>query len=122
MRAAAVVLAAGQGKRMRSRLPKVLHPLCGRPMLLYVLEALRPVVQGPLVVVVGGDAEPVRAALPEGVSVAVQARPLGTGHAVACGLPQLEGFEPTGTPPWSGRRPSSVCWCTTGKGATRPLW
>jgi bifunctional UDP-N-acetylglucosamine pyrophosphorylase/glucosamine-1-phosphate N-acetyltransferase len=93
MSVAAVVLAAGKGKRMRSRLPKVLHPLCGRPMLLYVLEALRPVVQGPLVVVVGEDAERVRAVLPEGVSVAVQVHPLGTGHAVACALPHLEGFE-----------------------------
>ncbi|MCS7173711.1 MAG: bifunctional UDP-N-acetylglucosamine diphosphorylase/glucosamine-1-phosphate N-acetyltransferase GlmU [Armatimonadetes bacterium] len=93
MRAAAVVLAAGQGKRMRSRLPKVLHPLCGRPMLLYVLEALRPVVQGPLVVVVGEEGTRVRTVLPDGVSVAVQDRPLGTGHAVACVLPYLESLE-----------------------------
>ncbi|MDR5709981.1 MAG: bifunctional UDP-N-acetylglucosamine diphosphorylase/glucosamine-1-phosphate N-acetyltransferase GlmU [Armatimonadota bacterium] len=93
MSVAAVVLAAGQGKRMRSRLPKVLHPLCGRPLLLYVLEALQPLVQGPLVVVVGEGAERVRAVLPDGVSVAVQDRPLGTGHAVACALPHLEGLE-----------------------------
>ncbi len=93
MRVAAVVLAAGKGKRMRSRLPKVLHPLCGRPMLSYVLDALRPVVSGPVVVVVGADAEPVRAALPEGAVVAVQPEPLGTAHAVACALPHLGEFE-----------------------------
>jgi bifunctional UDP-N-acetylglucosamine pyrophosphorylase/glucosamine-1-phosphate N-acetyltransferase len=86
---AAVVLAAGEGKRMRSRLPKVLHPVGGRAMVLRVLDNLRPVVDGPVVVVVGHGAEGVRAALPAGVRVAWQQAPRGTGHAVRCALAEL---------------------------------
>jgi bifunctional UDP-N-acetylglucosamine pyrophosphorylase/glucosamine-1-phosphate N-acetyltransferase len=88
---AAVVLAAGEGKRMRSALPKVLHPVGGRPMVLRVLDNLRPLVEGPLVVVVGHGGERVRAVLPEGVCVAWQPSPRGTGDAVRCALPHLEG-------------------------------
>lgn len=90
-RVAAVVLAAGQGKRMRSRLPKVLHPVGGRPMVLWVLESLRPVVDGPVVVVVGHGADAVREVLPADVRVARQEVPRGTGDAVRCALPHLQG-------------------------------
>lgn len=86
---AAVVLAAGEGKRMRSALPKVLHPVGGRPMVLRVLDSLRPVVDGPVVVVVGHGGEVVQAALPEGVRVAWQREPRGTGDAVRCALAEL---------------------------------
>ncbi len=79
----AVVLAAGQGKRMRSSLPKVLHPLAGRPMVRYVLDAARAAGFARCVVVVGADGDAVRAALGDDVDHAVQPEPLGTGHALA---------------------------------------
>ena len=92
---AAVILAAGRGTRMNSDLPKVLHPLCGRPMISYVVEAIRRVgVRRPLLVV-GPDAAPIRAALGSGVDYVVQHRPLGTGHAVAQALSRLRGRSTT---------------------------
>ena len=80
----ALVLAAGKGTRMRSRLAKVLHPLCGRPMVGWVLEACREAALTP-VVVVGHQADAVRAALP-GVHTVLQAEQRGTGHAVQCAV------------------------------------
>ncbi len=82
----AVIMAAGKGTRMRSRLPKVAHPLAGRPIVRHVVEAARNAGVDGCVVVVGAgpDGEAVRAAAGEGVRFAVQAEPLGTGHAVEC--------------------------------------
>jgi bifunctional UDP-N-acetylglucosamine pyrophosphorylase / glucosamine-1-phosphate N-acetyltransferase len=80
--ATVVVLAAGQGKRMKSTLPKVLHPVCGRPMLLHVLDAARAVDAERTVVVLGHGHEQVSPHLPDGCLVALQHRQLGTGHAV----------------------------------------
>jgi bifunctional UDP-N-acetylglucosamine pyrophosphorylase/glucosamine-1-phosphate N-acetyltransferase len=77
-----VVLAAGQGKRMRSRLPKVLHPVCGHPMLQYVLDAACVVGAERTVVVLGHGYEQVAPWLPDDCVVALQERQLGTGHAV----------------------------------------
>jgi len=81
----AVILAAGQGKRMRSDLATVLHPAAGRPLLAWVLDAARAAGCGRLVVVVGHQAERVRAAIPESPDLAwaLQERQLGTGHALA---------------------------------------
>ncbi|MGQ9500949.1 MAG: NTP transferase domain-containing protein [Anaerolineae bacterium] len=79
---AVVILAAGQGKRMRSDLPKVLHPLLGRPMIAYVLDAARALQPERLVVVVGHKGNQVRAALGDEVLFAEQKERLGTGHAV----------------------------------------
>ena len=86
-----VVLAAGLGKRMHSRLPKVLHPLAGRPMLLHVLESARRLGPTRLAVVIGhgGEAVTARLSAPD-VAWAVQDRQLGTGHAVMQALPKLE--------------------------------
>src|SRR6185295_17188692 len=78
----AVVLAAGQGTRMRSRLPKVLHPLAGQPMVAHVLDALAAVGVAEPVLVVGEQAREVRDALGSRVRYAEQREPLGTGHAV----------------------------------------
>ncbi|MCX8033188.1 MAG: NTP transferase domain-containing protein [Thermoleophilia bacterium] len=77
-----VVLAAGQGKRMRSDLPKVLHPVCGLPMLRHVLSAAESVAADRRVVVLGHRAEMVAPYVPASWLVALQDRPLGTGHAL----------------------------------------
>jgi bifunctional UDP-N-acetylglucosamine pyrophosphorylase / glucosamine-1-phosphate N-acetyltransferase len=77
-----VVLAAGQGTRMRSRRPKVLHQLAGRPLIHRVLDLLQGAGAQRVVVVLGHQAEEVRKALPESIEVVVQEPQLGTGHAV----------------------------------------
>jgi bifunctional UDP-N-acetylglucosamine pyrophosphorylase / glucosamine-1-phosphate N-acetyltransferase len=81
MKITAVLLAAGQGTRMKSDLPKVLHPLCGRPMLWHALEALKDVTTEPPVVVVGHGAEAVTKYLGDSAQTVVQEPQLGTGHA-----------------------------------------
>ncbi len=80
----AVVLAAGKGTRMKSDLPKVLVPVCGRPMIEYVLDALTAGGIERIIAVVGYRAELVRAALDgrKNLTFALQAEQLGTGHAV----------------------------------------
>ncbi len=86
-----VILAAGQGKRMRSALPKVLHPLAGRPLLAHVLDAARALNARRIVVVHGHGAEAVRAAFPDpGIDWVLQAEQLGTGHAVQQAMPRLQ--------------------------------
>jgi bifunctional UDP-N-acetylglucosamine pyrophosphorylase/glucosamine-1-phosphate N-acetyltransferase len=84
-----VVLAAGQGKRMKSTLPKVLHLVCGRPMILHVLDAARAVGAQRIVVVLGHGHEQVRPYLPADVVVALQDQQLGTGHAVLAAAAQV---------------------------------
>ncbi|MBI4637781.1 MAG: bifunctional UDP-N-acetylglucosamine diphosphorylase/glucosamine-1-phosphate N-acetyltransferase GlmU [Candidatus Rokubacteria bacterium] len=84
-----VILAAGEGKRMHSRQPKVLHPLCGRPLIAYPLRAARTVADR-VVLVVPPNAEGVRRVVGADVAVVEQRERLGTGHAVlearsACG-------------------------------------
>src|SRR5262245_40239639 len=87
----AIVLAAGQGTRMRSARPKVLHRLAGRPMIGWVLDALEGAGADRVVVVVGPEAEEVAASLPAEAMIAVQEERLGTGHAAAIGLAALDG-------------------------------
>jgi bifunctional UDP-N-acetylglucosamine pyrophosphorylase/glucosamine-1-phosphate N-acetyltransferase len=79
-------MAAGQGTRMRSALPKVAHPIAGLPIVRHVIEAVRAAGVEHCVVVVGADssAEQVRSAAGSGVRFAVQPEALGTGHAVEC--------------------------------------
>jgi bifunctional UDP-N-acetylglucosamine pyrophosphorylase/glucosamine-1-phosphate N-acetyltransferase len=86
----AVVLAAGEGTRMKSSLPKVLHPVCGRPMLLVVLDALRELRPRRILVVAGNGADLVREAVGDTAEVVVQEKRLGTGHAVLTAEPHLE--------------------------------
>ncbi|MEX0977420.1 MAG: NTP transferase domain-containing protein [Pirellulales bacterium] len=91
----AVVMAAGKGTRMKSELPKVLIPVCGRPMIEYVLDALAAAGIDRTVVVVGYRADDVRAALAgrTGVVFALQAEQRGTGHAVMCAREYLLGHD-----------------------------
>ncbi|MEU9267401.1 bifunctional UDP-N-acetylglucosamine diphosphorylase/glucosamine-1-phosphate N-acetyltransferase GlmU [Streptomyces sp. NPDC048251] len=92
--AAVVVLAAGEGTRMKSAIPKVLHEISGRSLVGHVLAAARELDPENLVVVVGHAREKVTAHLAEvdaGVRTAVQEEQNGTGHAVRMGLEQLGG-------------------------------
>jgi bifunctional UDP-N-acetylglucosamine pyrophosphorylase / glucosamine-1-phosphate N-acetyltransferase len=86
---AAVVMAAGIGTRMKSATPKHLHPLLGRRMVDWVVDAARGAGVGRLVVV----ASPQTSELLEGIEVAVQKEPLGTGDAVRCARASLDDFE-----------------------------
>ena len=91
---AVIVLAAGQGTRMKSSLHKVLHPIAGRPMLLHLLASVRELAPARQVVVVGAGREQVEKAVAgQGVDIAVQAEQHGTGHAVAQAQAALAGFE-----------------------------
>lgn len=96
MAIALIVLAAGQGTRMNSDLPKVLHRLGGAPLVAHALAAGRALEPEQVIVVAGHGAEAVtkavRALDPE-TQVVLQGEQLGTGHAVAQALPALEGFE-----------------------------
>lgn len=92
-----VILAAGMGKRMRSRLPKVLQPIAGRPMLDHVLDATAPFAAGsPRIIVVGHGAEAVEARYADRTDVrfALQSPQLGTGHALMQAVPSLDKNDP----------------------------
>src|SRR5579859_6717700 len=93
---AAVVLAAGQGTRMKSPIPKVLHRVGGRALIDHAIDAVEGAGCERIVVVVGKDGAAVRdhvtARLGEG-AIAVQDPPLGTGHAVLAARQALAGFE-----------------------------
>lgn len=93
-----VILAAGMGKRMRSRLPKVLQPLADKPMLEHVIEKARLLgSNNRLIVVIGHGAEAVKAYFEkdEDITFALQAEQLGTGHALLQALPYCDQNEPT---------------------------
>ncbi len=94
-----VILAAGQGKRMRSSLPKVLHPVAGRPMLAHVIAAARSACTeaASITVVIGHGAATVQEAFPEtqGLHFVRQEPQLGTGHAVMQAVPHLDDATPT---------------------------
>lgn len=78
----AVVLAAGQGTRMKSKLYKVLHPVCGKPMVQHVVDQVSHLQMKNTVVIVGHGADQVREQLGDGVGFALQEEQLGTAHAV----------------------------------------
>jgi len=82
-RFAVIILAAGQGTRMRSDTHKVLHPIAGRPLLLHLLDRVDALGAGKRIVVLGKGRDQVEAAIVgHGVEVAIQAEQKGTGHAV----------------------------------------
>ena len=87
-----VILAAGQGKRMHSRLPKVLHPLAGQPLLAHVIATARALKPKRICVVYGHGGEQVPQAVAAPDLVMVRQEPqLGTGHALQQALPHLNG-------------------------------
>ena len=90
---AVVILAAGLGTRMKSDVPKVLHQVCGRPMLSYVIDAALSVSPERIVVVTGPEQGAIEEILPVGCERAVQQERRGTGDAVRAGLEPLRDFE-----------------------------
>ena len=97
-----VILAAGMGKRMQSALPKVLHPLAGKPLLAHVIDTARTLSPSKLCVIYGHGGAAVlklldgyNATLETPIAAAEQAQQLGTGHAVQQALPQLDDSVPT---------------------------
>ena len=90
---AVVIMAAGKGKRMRDDLPKVLHEFGGKPMILWVVSLAEALRAKPVILVVGYQAERVKAALAgHDLQYVLQAEPRGTAHAVSQAAPLLEGF------------------------------
>jgi bifunctional UDP-N-acetylglucosamine pyrophosphorylase/glucosamine-1-phosphate N-acetyltransferase len=89
---AAVIMAAGKSKRMKTKLPKMLHPLMGRPLIDYVLDAAAGAGIGDMVMVVGHEKDLLMQHVGERASFAVQEEQMGTGHAVLQALPRLQGF------------------------------
>jgi bifunctional UDP-N-acetylglucosamine pyrophosphorylase/glucosamine-1-phosphate N-acetyltransferase/UDP-N-acetylglucosamine pyrophosphorylase len=83
-----IILAAGMGKRMKSEKAKVLHEICGRPMINYVLAVATRIVDSQVIVVIGHQAEQVRHIVSQSYDVqfAVQEQQMGTGHAVSCAV------------------------------------
>ena len=92
---AVIILAAGKGERMKSSLPKVMHNLCGRAMLAYVLDLAASLKPKKTVAVLGYKHEVARKELPKNVSAVVQKRLIGTADAVKQALPKLKGFRGT---------------------------
>ena len=88
---AVIILAAGMGTRMKSDRAKVLHEIQGRPMVLYVVETAKKIAGDDVIVVIGNQAEEVRAIVSDSAELlfAYQEHQLGTGHAVLCALPQI---------------------------------
>src|SRR5688572_9004811 len=95
MKLAVVILAAGQGKRMKSDLPKVLQPIAGKPLLAHVVSRARTLAPHAMHVVYGHGGEQVRQAMAnenlpgENLQWALQAEQLGTGHAVMQAMPAI---------------------------------
>lgn len=88
---AAIVLAAGQGTRMKSALHKVLHPVGGKALVNHLLDTVAELKPAKTIMVVGDNADQITGTI-RGVKFANQDEQLGTGHAVKCALPALEGF------------------------------
>ncbi len=92
-----IIMAAGQGKRMKSRLPKVLHRLAGRPLLTHLQAMVRQLSPQQIAVVIGHEAQQVREAFSSEIDIVFveQNPPRGTGDAVRCALPTLSGADIT---------------------------
>ncbi len=88
-----IILAAGKGTRMKSKLPKALHPICGKPMTRYVIDACKESGIETVVVVIGHGADQVREGLGDDVRYAVQEEQLGTGHACKEALLEIDADE-----------------------------
>jgi bifunctional UDP-N-acetylglucosamine pyrophosphorylase/glucosamine-1-phosphate N-acetyltransferase len=96
VKTACVILAAGEGTRMKSAMPKVLHPICGTTMLGSVLDTVRKLKPDRVVVIAGRHIDSIRKAVGNAdISFAFQKEPKGTGHALLCARPALKDFDGT---------------------------
>ena len=86
----AIILAAGEGKRMKSYIPKVLHTVAGKPMLHCVIDSCTIAGIDDITVVVGNGAEEVKKATPHPVQFVLQEEQLGTGHAALCAKDHID--------------------------------
>lgn len=93
MQLAAVILAAGKGTRMKSRLPKVLHKVCGKPMILHVISAVEGAGSQKVILVVGFGGDLVKSCAGADTQVVYQHQQLGTAHALLQAREDLAGFE-----------------------------
>ncbi len=91
---AAIILGAGKGTRMNSDKPKVLMPVCGKPMINHIIDTLKTVPVDEIVTVISAEGQDVAAAVAP-YKTCVQAQQLGTGHAVNCAKEALQGFSGT---------------------------
>ena len=91
---AAIILGAGKGTRMNSDKPKVLMPVCGKPMINHIIDTLKTVPVDEIVTVISPEGKDVAAAVAP-YKTCVQAQQLGTGHAVNCAKDSLQGFNGT---------------------------
>ena len=91
----AVILAAGKGVRMKSSLPKVLHPILGKPMVSYVIDACRKARANRTLLVIGYKADLVKEALGKDLEYVLQEQQMGTGHALMTAAQSLKGFHGT---------------------------
>ena len=87
----AIVLAAGAGTRMKSNKAKVIHEICGKPMVNWVIQAVKASDVDNIIVVTGHQEEQVRPCIVEEVEFVSQREQLGTGHAVMQVIPYIEG-------------------------------
>ena len=92
---ALILLAAGKSTRMKSATPKVLHPICARPLVNYVLDLVADLKINNIVAVLGYKHEEVRKALPKNIKIVIQKRLVGTADAVKTALPLLKNFKGT---------------------------
>jgi len=91
---ACIILAAGEGTRLKSKYPKALQSLCGKPLVLHAIDAAQAAGADPIVVVIGAGAEQMRTVLADtDVRIAYQKELRGTGHAVMCAQAALEGYQ-----------------------------
>src|SRR3989338_6199650 len=92
----ALILAAGRGTRMKSDTPKVMHEVLGRPMIRYLLEAVRDAGVNDIIVVAGYKAELLKDAIGDGAELITQKELLGSGHAVQTATRALAGYSEIG--------------------------
>lgn len=92
---AVIILAAGKSTRMKSEIPKVLHPICGRPMICYVLDLVKGLKAGRAIAVLGHKHTEIQPLLTPGIKVVLQERLLGTADAVKQAMSKLSGFSGT---------------------------
>jgi len=90
---AAVIMAAGKGTRMKSKLPKVMHKLAGKPLIAHVFDTVQQIGIDKIILVLGHGREQVEAYFNGRAQIVIQAEQLGTGHAVMQALPALQGVE-----------------------------